>query len=91
MAIFKTFLYIVINVLILISHRAKNVNATFSNANQEKKIKIISIERMNEERVEKRRGPKKVVELFDEQWACSKSSDSLSQFQTNERIRSTPF
>ena len=66
------------------------MNATFSNANQEKKIKIISIERMNEERVEKRRGPKKVVELFDEQWACSKSSDSLSQFQTNERIRSNP-
>ena len=65
--------------------------ATFSNANQYKKIKIISLERMNEGRVEKRRGPKKVVELFDEQWAFSKSSDSLSQFQTNERIRSNPF
>ena len=66
--------------------RAKIVIATFSNANQEKKIKIISLERcsMNEERVEKRKGPKKAVELFDEQWACSKSSDSTKPI-SNQR------
>ena len=91
--LFLILFFIVLIFFIFLPQRAKIVTATFSNANQEKKIKIISLERcsMNEERVEKRKGPKKAVELFDEQWACSKSSDSLSQFQTNERIRSNSF